>query len=448
MFKHFYITVLLLLLPLIVVAQNTSREFSGWQGNDDGIHFSYPSSIADNVGARLLPAAINQPERVHLFFENYHGNGQWIETAAFIDVMPSAMLPDELVAFSASLDRLHVSASSDLQNQLGEIVQAGDLPIAVSDAIVLDFQTGFGYRFIAQVEAGGNQFRSSYRYVGKTTDNSYLIMALFPMSDNEIDNALLNELDMMIASLSVTSPDSAVLTSQGNGSIDYEGIHFSYDVSLAYRIDVEHIAQITGSDPQNSMFGDMPGYRQFSFIGYPVVGNYQSPYLYVMPVAEFPDSTQIYGQRLLQLQTLLRDRPVLTARAGADQIAYPILPVMNAAQTLVSQPQYMRFGNGEGLRYITYYSQSPLPLNATDLFYVYVGLSDDGANVVAAIFPLHVGFLPEGQAVYDIADYEQFAMNYLSYLNGVVLQTNVMSDISFNPQIHLLDEIINSLIVE
>lgn len=448
MFKRLCITILLFLVPMLVVAENSTREFIGWQEHDRGITFNYPHSIADNVGSRLIPAAINQAERVHLFFENYHGNGQWIETGAFIDIMPFSMLTDELTAFSANLDALQLTTGTDLQNQLEQIVQAGDLPIAVSEAIALNFQSGLGYRFIAQVETGSNQFRSSYRYVGKTSDNNYLIMALFPMSKTELDGAMLNYLDSMFRSLSLTPPDSVLLTSQTNGNVDYEGIRFSYDASLAYRVDVEHIAQITGTDPQNSMFGDTPGYQQFSFVGYPVVGNYQSPHLYVMPVSEFPDNTQIYGERLLQLQTLLAERPVLNAVAGDNQNALPIFPVMNAAQTLVSQPQYLRFGNGEGLRYITFYSQSPLPLNATDLFYVYVGLSDDGAYVVAAIFPLHAGFLPEGRAVYDIVDYEQYSIKYQTYLDGILLQANVMSDISFNPQPHLLDELISSLTVE
>jgi hypothetical protein len=155
----------------------------------------------------------------------------------------------------------------------------------------------------------------------------------------------------------------------------------------------------------------------------------------------------IYGERLLQLQSLLAEHPQLSAVAGSKENALPILPIINAAQTLVSQPQYLNFSNGQGVRYITYYSQGVNPITATDLFYTFAGISANGQYVVAAIFPLNAGFLPEPQTANNITDWDSFSLNYQSYLDDVLLQVEEMDGSAYMPQIDLLDTLITSIFV-
>lgn len=100
-------------------------------GNGTMMGVAYPYSIADNIGSRFMQATSNQAERVRLFFEKYHGNGQWIETGAFIDVMPFSTLSNDLLAVSASLDTMRQTAGTSLEGQLAGLIQSGDVPKAV-----------------------------------------------------------------------------------------------------------------------------------------------------------------------------------------------------------------------------------------------------------------------------------------------------------------------------
>ena len=456
MAKRLFIFILLVLLPTIVFAQEDNREFTGWQWYDDGISFTYSPSVAENALARFVPASVDAPETVQIVFENYHGDAGWIASGAEIHVMPVSTLPDRLLTL---LDTLAVLSDPDaMAQQLSQIVQAHDTTVTVSEALSLSFQTGSGIRFISLTQDAMNATNLSYWYLGKTTDNQYLVTAMFPVSvsnlniqtlENSGDFApSLEALDTVIGSLNITPPDAMFLTSQTNGQVNYQGIQFTYDSTLAYRVEVDAVAPVTGAEAEQTMFGVTPGYQRFTFVGFPAVGSIQPPQLYVMPVSEFPDEQQIYGERLSQLEALLCEHPELSAAADpGGQNPLPILPVMNAAQTLVSQPDYLDFGNGQGVRYITYYSQGINPVTAADLFYAFAGISANRQYAVAATFPLYAPFLPQGDSANDIANYDDFALNYQTYLDGLLLQIDVMDGNAYQPQIHLLDALIRSISV-
>lgn len=456
MAKRLFIFILLVLLPTIIFAQEDNREFTGWQWYDDGISFSYSVSVAENAVARFVPVSVDAPESVQIVFENYHGDTGWIATGAEIHIMPVSTLPERMLAVWLTLDGLPEVPLAEIQTQLPSLIQSDSSSVTVAQANYFRFQSGFGLRFIAFTQDAMNAVNLSYWFLGKTTDNNYLIVARFPLTASNFDSQSLENLsdfsptleilDSLLMSLNVSPPNASFLTSQTNGQLDYEGIRFTYDNSLAYRVEVDTVAPITGSEAEQTMFGVTPGYQRFTFVGFPAFGSIQSPHLYLMPVAEFPNEDQIYGERLVQLQTLLCEHPELSAAADpGGQNPLPILPVMNAAQTIVSQPQYLNFSNGQGLRYITYYSQGINFVTATDLFYTFVGISTNGQYVLAATFPLYAPFLP--QSANDIANYDDFAVNYQTYLDGLLLQIDVMDGSAYMPQIQHLDALISSVSV-
>jgi hypothetical protein len=294
MLKRVLAIIVLLLMTMVVIAQNAGREFYGWKWYDDGISFNYAYSIADNVGSRWIPASGNQPEKVHLFFENYHGDGQWIETGAAIDIIPVSTLPSGLSTLPETLSTLPGSGD-DLLNQLSQLVQSGDIPVTVAYPVFLEFQSGTGIRFIAAAGDGTNPMRLSYRYLGITTDGNYAVMALFPLDADNLNNldTLSPEFvafDTMISTLTVVSPDCTLLIAESNGNVVYKGVRFTVDTSLAYRVEVDAVVHITGEQAENTMYGVTPGYQRFTLAGYPVVDGIGSPQLFVMPVSDFPDA--------------------------------------------------------------------------------------------------------------------------------------------------------------
>ncbi|MBZ0296623.1 MAG: hypothetical protein K8L99_28940 [Anaerolineae bacterium] len=450
MSKRLLMLVILLIWSSPLAAQNDSRDFNGYRWYDDGIHFTYPLWIAGDAVATFVPASAGSPESVKVIFQDYHDDVGWLPTGAEIQILPVTALPELDAAVLA--DHLRLLDNLD------------DMTITVAQAEALDFETGSGWRFVAFIQDEQGAANLSYRYLGKTADGLYLIRADFPFHEVQFDNVQsldalspndfaldLETLDTLVASLSVTSPAATFLTAETGGQVDYQGIHFSYDPALAYRVEVDATAPVTPPEAESSMYGEMPGYTRFSLVGYPTLGRIQEPQLFVMPVDEFPAEDQPYGAQLQQLQSLLAAQPDSSPAAdpgSQNHESLPIFPLINAAQTIVSQPQYHRFEDGEGLRYITYYAQSAEPLASNDLFYTFTGISDDDQYVVAAIFPLFAGFLPQGTTVYNIAEYERFMMNYQTYLDGLLLQINVMDQSAYLPQIDRLDAVIASLTLE
>ncbi len=442
--KRLFILLLGFLFSTSTFAQNDSRDFNGYRWYDDGITFIYPLSVADDAVSRFTPASADAPEEIRIVFEDYYFDDRgWIPTGAELNIIPISTIP---------ADR------ADLLNSLIE---------TAAHSLSLDFQTGSGMRFVVLSTSESGEVQLEYRFQGRTSDDFYIVNAEFPITTDRLevdriaDIQALDELaetdfspglavlDILIGSLSVRPPQAMFQTAQTNGQIDYAGVTFDYDSSLAYRIEADSFAVIEGAEAENTMYGAAPGYMRFSFVGYPTTGTIQSPELRVMPVSQFPDTDQPYGTRLLELQTLLAVHPELSSSAASgSENPLPILPLINAAQTIVSQPQYIRFSNGEGLRYITYYSQSAEPVAANDLFYTFVGISDDGQSVVTGVFPLFAGFLPHGRTLYEIADYEHFMMNYQTYLDGLLIQIDVMDGRAYMPQIPLLDAVISSISVK
>jgi hypothetical protein len=462
MLKRLIVLFLLAMLTSITFAQNDSRDFNGYFWYDDGIQFTYSLSIAGDAVATFLPATAGSPEFVKITFQDYQEDIGWIPTGAEIHIMLTATLPANLDVFANALSDLPEGVDEIVQHHLQFLELADGVSISTAQTKLVDFQTGTGLRFVTMVQDSIDTAGLFYRFVGTTTDNHYLVTAIFPTTFTESDAVTLEsvaesdftpnlaDIDSVIASLTVSPPDASLFVAQTNGQVQYEGIQFTYDTNLAYRIEVTSVAPIVGAEAEQTMFGVTPGYTQFSFVGYPAPGNVQLPNVFVFPVVEFPGVDQRYGERLLALRDLLKERPELTSDSGFErtQNPLPILPLQNAAQVLVAQPQYIRFGNGEGVRYITFYSQSFLPLNSADLFYVFTGMSDDGAYAIGAIFPLEAGFLPVGRGVYDIGDWEQFSVNYQTYLDGLLLQIDVMASSAYLPQVQLLDAVITSVSLE
>lgn len=437
--KRLFILLLGFMFATSAFAQNDNRDFNGYRWYDDGITFIYPLSVADDVMSRFTPASAGAPEVTRIIFEDYYSDNRgWLPTGAELHIIPVSTIP---------ADR------PDLLNSAIE---------TAAQSLSLYFQTGSGMRFVVPSTSESGKVQLEYRFQGRTSDDLYVVNAHFPLTTDRLKedsiadiqalDALaetdfspgLTIIDALIRSLSVRPPEAMFQTAQTTGHIDYAGVSFDYDRSLAYRIEADTFTAI--DEVEISMYGATPGYMRFTFVGFPVTGANQPPELQVMPVSQFPRTDQPYGAMLLELQTLLAERPELSsAAAPGSENALPIIPLINAAQTIVSQPQYIRFANGEGLRYIAHYSQESAPLNADGLFYTFAGISDDGQYVVAATFPLFAGFLPQGRTVYEIADYEHFSLNYQTYLAGLLVQIDSIDNSAYLPQIQLLDVIVSSV---
>ena len=83
--------------------------------------------------------------------------------------------------------------------------------------------------------------------------------------------------------------------------------------------------------------------------GYPLDVATPVRWICVVPLAEYEALNDAAAAEIAALRTLLAERPALSGQAGS----LPDLPLGNSAQVFQSQPAYLDFTGGSGVRYLT-----------------------------------------------------------------------------------------------
>jgi len=323
-----------------------------------------------------------------------------------------------------SLDLSYNQFSGTLPIQLGELDNLGLLYLShnqISGAI----PESFGYlSALGELDLSYNELRGSV-----------------PDSLTHIDQSMLwgNRLDGTI-----TTNKPAPYT------VDYEGIHFSADPSLATSIwpEVKPATHLPEVPDGPSYWLAIPQHSRFTFanpdlsparrrMGFNLAAEAQ---IFVFPLAELAGMNPLAQTDIETLQNLLAERGPIPAGE------LPLLPLTNSAQVFHAQAQYLDFGNIQGLRFISQHSQDPQPIMLSpELFYTFQGITDDGLYYVAAFFPLATSALPD---TIEVEDWEAFHANYDAYLLENTAALDQLSPAEFTPDLTILDAVLASLRIE
>lgn len=112
------------------------------------------------------------------------------------------------------------------------------------------------------------------------------------------------------------------------------------------------------------------------------------------------------------------------------------------------QVEYLTFEGGSGVRFVSQYGQAAWPINNSDLFYAYQGLTDDGMYLISAILPVSHPSLPADGDTFIGDEYDAFINAYEAYLLNVESQLAIESPLSFSPQLTDLDAMMESMQIE
>ena len=233
-------------------------------------------------------------------------------------------------------------------------------------------------------------------------------------------------------------------------TVDYLGVHFSADQSLAtsiwpevipasplpevlegpsYWLAIPEHIRITLADPGLSSPRRPVGFKLAT-----------EAQILIFPLAELVDTNPLVQIRIETLRNLLVKRE--TVPVGE----LPLLPLTNSAQVFHAQAQYLVSGHIQGLRFISQHSQDPHPIMLSqELFYTFQGITDDGVYYVAAFFPLTTAVLSD-KIKGD--DWDAFHANYDTYLSETTAILDQLLPIEFTPDLTLLDAVVTSLRVE
>ena len=235
-----------------------------------------------------------------------------------------------------------------------------------------------------------------------------------------------------------TAPQIPEATVSGTS---YGGVSFSVDPLLANNVTPRTVPANT--PPQDNAPWDAanPEYIQFKLSGYPLTGTDFEPILEVYPVMEYENVNAAAIEKIDSLRQFLKDKPT-----NPENI--PFLPTLNAGQMLHAGVAYLNFKNGSGVRYLTQYGQSFLPINNKSMFYTFQGITNDDMYYVSAIFPLSHPDLPADGSQVPSGDYQTFADNFPKYILEMETTLSNANVLDFTPNLATLDALIQSLEVQ
>ena len=220
----------------------------------------------------------------------------------------------------------------------------------------------------------------------------------------------------------------------------YEGVRLLYNQAIAEEIGGETVAVEQYVDDV------IPEHVGFAFSGYAHPDAFHEPFIHIYTVSALAASSERAANTVDSLRSLLDSGRLPAPSRGIEAApSIPFLPLYNAAQILHTQVAFVDFQNGRGVRFLTEYAQYFAPINNTDLFYTFQGLTDDGQYYVAAILPVAHPSLPADSSQIPGGDPDAFAEIYDTYANDIALQLDGYAASEFTPNLAWLDAMIASL---
>lgn len=307
----------------------------------------------------------------------------------------------------------------------------------------------------------------SARVVVLLHGNTLFNLTFHPTDLSSVDSDLTALYQTVTGSFAFLPTESEYASTQQSITWAEFGRNFSlsYDSLLAPWVDVQTAPSVPTSD--QILFAETrPSYVQFRFFGFQGGRGYDLPLLpfdnrmaqvMIFQTADFPgfgdDHPDGFLNQLHTLQDVLANGldPAKCAQPyGVTNTHLPFLPWINMQQVFCSQPQILQFEGGQGVRYLTYFAQSPEPALDYRITYTFQGLTDDGEFYISAEFPIATGIFPTeappcpkcGEADYN--PFEEWA----AILVEQHAQLNTLAADSFLPSLITLDDVIKSLQIE
>ncbi|MEJ5203171.1 MAG: hypothetical protein WHV66_13150 [Anaerolineales bacterium] len=220
--------------------------------------------------------------------------------------------------------------------------------------------------------------------------------------------------------------------------VNFNGISFSYDKSLFSGVETAVVpASIV---PDGAAFENYPEYTQFKFNGYVLQDKFFEPTIEVYPVNKYIQMSEPAAEIITEFRDLMSRTP-----AAPEDI--PHLPIWNAAQMMQAHVKYLKFQNGSGVRFLTQYAQSFVPINNHDMFYCFQGMTENEGYFISVTLPVNHPSLPPTYESIPNNDWEAFSNQFPTYIIEIEQKISAQPADSFTPRLDLLDQMIETILV-
>ncbi|MCA9874015.1 MAG: hypothetical protein KC441_10175 [Anaerolineales bacterium] len=242
----------------------------------------------------------------------------------------------------------------------------------------------------------------------------------------------------------VAVPTAAVSLRQ----VEHNGISLSYDPALLGDVNIQE--NLATAD-QGMFEQPTPALTWIGFVPEGIVRDgglhwslLREPQVIVFNRNDFgsfaPGDAQA-RERIAAFTQLLAERP------STFEGELPVLPAVNAAQTIRAQVQWLDFNGGSGVRFLTTYTQEVAPVANDRLTYIFYGLTDDGLHGITAVFPITTSALPDTPPTLSDEEMDNLNVNYDAEMQAVTNQLNGLTDVDFYPLISELDALVQSIAI-
>ena len=214
----------------------------------------------------------------------------------------------------------------------------------------------------------------------------------------------------------------------------FQGNSFAFDSSLAENVNAENVpGEGEAGDPWTTS-----EHVRFTFNNWILADAYHEATIRIFPIEEYKAINNLMADRLTALNEAIDSQ-------DPNHEGIIVAEFFNAAQFFLSKVEFIEFQSGQGVRYITMYGQAAFPIGWPHMFYTFQGITADGKYYVSMVLPVNHPSLPHPDLVtLDNAFFD----NFMDYSATTQDQLNGEPPESFIPSLILLDELVESLLVE
>lgn len=145
------------------------------------------------------------------------------------------------------------------------------------------------------------------------------------------------------------------------------------------------------------------------------------------------------ARALAQLDVLQRDQP------AAPVPPLPMLPPDNATNDLAARVRYLAFDGGTGFSFIGRSAQDPSPVLSSQLYYSFLGLTNDNKYIVSFRFPIESSMLPKTIGDLTPAHLAEIQADPHLYFQETTDLLNKLKTSDFGPDLTRLDALVFSI---
>jgi len=228
----------------------------------------------------------------------------------------------------------------------------------------------------------------------------------------------------------------------------FPGGRFVIPAGLASGASSETVPAVA-ADESMPWWGIAPEHVIVKLQGYALQDKFHEPQIVIYPAEEYAAMNESVADNLRQLRDQLSN-PGSLSGPGVP----PTVPFFNAGALIGAKAAAIQFQDGAGIRALTEYAQFYAPINNSDLFYHFQGLSSDGRAYIVAILPVTAPLLaaesgpsavpPAGGVPFPGSEATDESL-FVNYYRSVTDMLNAASPDTFQPTLTSLDALIESI---